>query len=108
MAVYMTPFDYTADAWAAFVRSPEDRSAGIKALIEGVGGRIIDVYYSFGEYDGLLIFEAPDETAAVAALIAAVAPGHLRATKTTALFTLEQGVEAMKKASELTYAGPKG
>ena len=108
MAIYMTQFSYTPEAWAALVRDPEDRTAGVKSLLESVGARLIELYYSFGEYDGVLIFEAPDETAATAGLLGAIAPGHLKATKTTALFTVQQGVEAMKKAGSLGYAGPKG
>ena len=33
----------------------------MRALVERLGGRFLNLYYSFGEYDGLVIFEAPDE-----------------------------------------------
>ena len=108
MAIYMTQFSYTPEAWGALVRNPEDRTAGITSLLESVGARLIELYYSFGEYDGVLIFEAPDETTATAALLGAISPGHLKATKTPALYTVQQGVEAMKKAGSMGYAGPEG
>ena len=108
MAVYMTQFKYTSAAWSAMVSNPVNRRAGIEALLEKAGCRLIDLYYSFGEYDGVLLLEAPDETTAAAALMAAISPGHLSTTNTTALFTLDQGLEAMQKANSLTYEGPKG
>nr|MBA2713953.1 GYD domain-containing protein [Rubrobacteraceae bacterium] len=61
MPLYMTQFAYTPEAWAALTRSPEDRSEPLRGLLENMGGRLVSFYNSFGEYDGLVIFEAPDE-----------------------------------------------
>jgi len=108
MSLYMVQFAYTPEAWAALVKNPEDRSAPVKALAERLGGRMLNMYYCFGEYDGFVILEAPDETTAMAAVLAAIAPGHLKATKTTVLFTVEQAMEAMGKAGEIVYPAPKG
>jgi uncharacterized protein with GYD domain len=108
MALYMTQFSYTSEAWATLVKNPEDRGAVFKALVEKMGSRLVDIYYCFGEYDGLVIFEAPDETTATAVILAAITPGHLSATKTTVLFTMEDAMEAMGKAGAQVYAGPKG
>ena len=54
----------------------------------------------------MAIFEAPDETAAAAALLAVVAPGHDRSIKTTALLTVEQAMTGMRQASGLKYRPP--
>jgi uncharacterized protein with GYD domain len=104
----MVQFAYTPESWAALVKNPEDRSAPVKALAEKLGGRMLNMYYCFGEYDGFVILEAPDETTAMAAVLAAIAPGHLKATKTTVLFTVEQAMEAMGKAGGIVYPAPKG
>lgn len=37
MALYMTQFRYTSEAWAALARNPEDRSAAVSALAESMG-----------------------------------------------------------------------
>jgi hypothetical protein len=58
------------------------------------------------EYDGFVIMEAPNEAAVTAFVLAAIGPGHIRATKTTVLRP-EAVVEAMKKAGGMTYKGPK-
>ena len=106
MPLYMSQFAYTAEAWAALTQNPEDRSEVIGGLAETMGGRLVSFYYSFGEYDGLIIFEAPDEGTAAATLMAAITPGHLKSLKTTALLSAEQGVEAMRRAGEVTYRRP--
>ena len=66
MPVYMTQFAYTPEAWAALIRNPEDRSQVLGDHLEKVGGKLLCFYYAFSEYDGVAIFEAPDETAAAA------------------------------------------
>ncbi len=107
MALYMTQFAYTAEAWAALAKNPVDRSAGLKALFEGVGGRLVGFYYCLGEYDGVVISEAPDTTAVAAALIAAVGAGHVKAIKTTSLLSAGEMVAALQKSASLAYGAPK-
>ena len=46
MAVYMTQFSYTAEAWAALVKNPADRTGGLKNLVEKMGGKLLHFYYS--------------------------------------------------------------
>ena len=108
MSLYMVQFAYTREAWAALVKNPEDRSAPVKALMENLGGRLIGMYYCFGEYDGIVICELPDNATGMAAVLAVIAPGHLKATKTTVLFSVEQAMEAMGKAGAIVYPAPKG
>lgn len=67
---------------------------------------MISLHYCFGEYDGVVLAELPDDNAAVAVAIAAVSPGHIKAYKTTKLFTVEETMEAMRKAGSLAFAGP--
>jgi hypothetical protein len=55
----------------------------------------------------MVILEAPDETTVTAFALAAMGPGHLRATKTTVLMRAEAVVEAMRKAGGIAYKGPK-
>lgn len=107
MALYMTQFSYTAEAWKALVKKPEDRSAVFAAQAEKLGGRMISLYYCMGDYDGVVIYEAPDEATAAAIVFTITSPGHLKATKTTPLMTVEDTMEAMHKASAEAYPAPK-
>ncbi len=106
MPLYMAQFAYTPEAWTAFTKKPENRTEPVSKLCQQFGGRLVGLYYSFGEYDGFIIVEAPNEVAITATLLAAIAPGHLRATKTTVLLTAEQVVDAMRKAGGVSYRGP--
>lgn len=107
MSHYMTQFVYTAETWAALRSNPVDRTATVTALAEKLDCRLISLYYHFGEYDGLVIFEAPDDTAANAFVIAAIAPGHLRTTRTTRLMTPSEAVAAMRKAQGADLDAPR-
>ena len=106
MPLYMTQFAYTSEAWTALTQNPENRSEAFGTLARTMGGRLVSFYNSFGEYDGLVIYEAPDESTAAAVVMAATSPGHLRTVKTTVLLSAEEGVEAMRKAGEATYRAP--
>ena len=108
MPLFMYQFKYTPAAWAAFVKKPEDRRAIVDELLRKLGGRLVSAYYAFGEWDGLVIFEAPDENKALAAIATIISPGHLDATKTTVLFSMEDVITAMNVASTLTFRGIEG
>jgi uncharacterized protein with GYD domain len=106
MALYMVQFAYTAEALATMAQNPQDRSVPSRELIEKSGGRMIGFYFCFGEYDGVALYEAPDDTTAAAISMVAVSPGHLKASHTTRLFTVAETMEAMRKAGSLTFQGP--
>ena len=106
MPLYMTQFAYTPETWAELTRSPEDRSEAVRGLLETMGGRMISYYNSFGEYDGVIIYEAPDDSTAAAGVLAAVTPGHIKAIKTTTLLSVEDTMDAMRKAGDVTFRRP--
>ena len=107
MPKYMTQFAYTSDAWVALAKNPQNREEVLRSLVEKLGGRCLAFYYAFGEYDGVIIAEMPDETTMVATLLATIAPGHVKAVKTTVLLTTEQTLEAMRKAGTQSYQAPR-
>lgn len=106
MALYMVQGSYTAEALATMTKNPQDRSIPIRELTEKLGGRMIGLYFCYGEYDIVVIGELPDDTTATAFALAAMSPGHLKTYKTTRLFTAEETMEAMRKASSLAFQGP--
>jgi uncharacterized protein with GYD domain len=107
MPLYMTQFAYTPEAWKALVKKPEDRGKVFGELVEKMGGSLISMYYCMGEYDGLVIYEAPDESTAAATVLSAISPGHLKTTKTTVLMSVEDTMKAMDRANAEAYPGPK-
>jgi len=108
MPIFMYQFKYTPAAWAGFVKKPEDRGALVDELLKGLGGRLISIYYTTGEWDGLVIYEAPDANVALAALVAIIAPGHLMETQTCLLYTMKDMMKALETAKALKFRGIAG
>jgi uncharacterized protein with GYD domain len=71
MPLYMQQVAYDPEAWAALAQNPEDRSEAFGRLAENMGGRMLSFYNSFGEYDVVVIYEAPDQSTAAAIEVAA-------------------------------------
>ena len=66
--------------------------------MRGRGGKLVGGWLCFGEYDAVLIADVPDMESMAAIALAIAAGGAIKASKTTALMTGAQGVEALKKA----------
>lgn len=107
MPKYLVQACYTAEAIASFVKSPQDRSTGLRVLLEKLGGRLDSIHYCFGDYDVIVMCEFPDDTAAAAAVLAASAAGHLKSIKTTKLMTEADFIASQKKAQSVTYKPPQ-
>jgi uncharacterized protein with GYD domain len=68
MATFVTLIKFTERGGGA-IRETCKRAAAFKAVAEKFGIQIRDQYWTLGAYDGLLIFQAPDEQTATAALL---------------------------------------
>ena len=106
MAFYLLQTAYTPQGWAAMLRQPHDRLEAIRPAVERLGGRIVSGWFTFGEYDALLICDMPDHTSAAALSMAVAAGGAVRNTKTTPLLSFEEGLEALRKATDAQYVPP--
>ncbi len=103
MPHFLTQVAYTSDAWSALVKNPTNRIDQIRPAVEKLGGKIINGFMAFGDYDVVLITDMPTNTDAAAIAIAAAAGGSVRSIKTTPLLTSEQAIEALKKAKGSGY-----
>jgi uncharacterized protein with GYD domain len=65
------------------------------ALAEKSVGKLIGGYYTFGEYDVVLIIEAPTDEAVMSLMIKVGSPGNVK-TKTLKAFTTEEGFKIIK------------
>jgi uncharacterized protein with GYD domain len=108
MVMSMVQFSYKAEAIQNLISSPEDRSKVVKALIEKLGGKMLSFYYTYGEYDGFVIAEMPDNVTALATFLASSNPATISKLKTTILIPVSEAMQAMKKAQGLTIKPPKG
>ena len=103
MAHYLIQAAYTMEAVQALLHNPHDRSAVIAAPVEKLGGRVHNMFLSFGDYDAVAIIEMPDNVAAAAIALAFASGGAVKNIKTTPLLTGAEGIEAAKKASQSGY-----
>lgn len=106
MARYMYQVAYTPESWAAQVKKPEDRIEALRPVVRKLGGKIESAYFTFGDYDLVLIANMPDNVGAAALSIAASAGGSVSAIKTTPLMTIREGLRAMRQAKRSGYRAP--
>jgi uncharacterized protein with GYD domain len=107
MQYYLFQASYTDKAWATLTKKPQNREPVIRAAVEQLGGKLENVWLSFGEYDVVAICQMPDTVSAAAFSIGAAAGGALKSAKTTPLITSAEGAEAIKRAAKSGYRPPK-
>jgi uncharacterized protein with GYD domain len=98
MPLYLYQGAYTAESLAAQIKEPKDRIEVVKPVFEAIGGRVLASGHPFGEYDVVVVYEAPDDTAAASLALAIAAGGALRSAKTTRLLSGAEWVAALTKA----------
>ena len=102
MPIFITQGRYTRDAIKGMIVKPEDRADAVSRLLAKAGGRLIGHYLTFGEYDFLLIAEAPSETQMAAGLLAAAAGGGVTDLRTTVALTSLDAKGVFAAAGDLT------
>jgi uncharacterized protein with GYD domain len=103
MAHFLIQAAYTTEAVQTLLQNPQDRTAAIRAPIEKLGGRVHNMFLSFGDYDTVAIIEMPDNVAAAAIALAFASGGAVKNIKTTPLLTGAEAIEAAKKAATSGY-----
>ncbi|WP_037437602.1 GYD domain-containing protein [Sinorhizobium fredii] len=91
---------------APTIENPEDRREAARTYIESVGGKLHGFWYAFGEHDGWNLWEAPDNVSMAAVALAIGAGGALSSIETTVLLSVEDTMEALKKAKSIRYRPP--
>jgi uncharacterized protein with GYD domain len=104
--MYLTHFSYTPETWARLIQNPEDRRKAARSYIESVGGKLHGFWYSFGKRDGVSLWEAPDNVSMAAVALAIAAGGALSSFDTTVLISVEELMDALKKAKSVKYRPP--
>lgn len=106
MADYLIQIGYTPEAVARLVANPQNREEVARSLIEKLGGELKGFWFSFGDYDLVELATFKDNVDAAALSMAVFGGGAVKAFKTTPLLSLNEGMEAMRKASRLGYKPP--
>ena len=106
MPLYLTRFSYTPETWAGLIGNPEDRQKAAREYIESVGGKLHGFWYAFGEHDGYNLWEAPDNVSMAAVALAIAGGGALSSSETTVLLTVDETMDALRKAGQVGYRAP--
>ena len=106
MPLYLTRFSYTPETWARMIANPEDRRKAAAAYIESVGGKLHGFWYAFGAYDGINLWEAPDDVSMAAVALAIGSGGALSSIETTVLLSVEDTLKALRTAQGIGYRAP--
>jgi uncharacterized protein with GYD domain len=107
MPYYMMQVAYTSEAWGNILANQQNRLEMVKPVVAKLGGKIENGWMCFGDYDLVTIIQMPNNVDAAAFSLAASAGGAIKALKTTPLLTMEEGMEAMRKAAGAGYRAPK-
>jgi uncharacterized protein with GYD domain len=103
MPRYLYQLAYTSDSWAAQMKDPQNRVEKVRGSVEQLGGKVVDAYYTFGDYDIIVILDMPDNKSAAAFAIAVAGGGAAKAARTTPLMSIEEGIEAIRKGGQSSY-----
>jgi uncharacterized protein with GYD domain len=106
MTLYLSRFSYAPETWAKLIRNPEDRRKAAQSYIESVGGKLHGFWYAFGEHDGYNLWEAPDNVSMAAVALAISGGGALSSFQTTVLLSVDETIDALRKAGEIRYQPP--
>ena len=105
MRHYMIQIKYNAASVAGLLANPHDRKPQAAAIIEKLGGRLVEFYFTLGEWDAVIIVELESDIHAMAVAMADVA-GGVGGTRVTALYDMEEAVAAMRVAQSIDYKAP--
>lgn len=108
MPLYLTKFSYTPATWNTLISNPEDRRKAAQACIESVGGKLHGFWYAFGSHDGYNLWEAPDNVSMAAVALAITGGNALSSFETTVLLTVDETLDALRKAGQFAYRAPGG
>jgi uncharacterized protein with GYD domain len=97
MATFVSTIKFTEQGIKAITETTK-RAASIKAAAKKMGVKITSIFWTLGAYDGLLIFEAPDDETATALMLHLGTKGNVQTT-TARAFTASEMDEILAKIS---------
>jgi uncharacterized protein with GYD domain len=102
MPLYMYQASYTARSMAGQLKEPQDPVVVIRSALEDLGATIVVAGFPFGEYDVVVVYEAPDDMTAASVAMAVAAAGEIRSGKTTRLLSGQEWLESLRKRRIVT------
>jgi uncharacterized protein with GYD domain len=97
MTLYMYQASFTAKTMAAQLREPHDPVELIRPTLDELGAKVLVAGFPFGEYDLMVVYEAPDDVTAASVAVAVGAAGEVKSAKTTRVLSGEEWLESLRK-----------
>jgi uncharacterized protein with GYD domain len=108
VAHYLIEVGYTSHSWNAQIDKQANVVDRITPALDACGAKLQCLYYAFGDVDliGVIDFPTPEDAAAFA--LAVGSSGALRLYRTTPLLSIDQGIDAMRRAEDVrkVYSPP--
>ena len=97
MPTFVTTFKFTEQG-IANIRDTSQRANSFKSEAEKMGVKVTDVFWTLGAFDGLIVFDAPDEETATALMLHLGSLGNLQ-TQTGRAFRESEMASVLSKLS---------
>lgn len=88
MATFITTVKLTEQGIKA-IQDTTKRAGSLKSAAKKLGIKLVNVYWTLGAFDGLLVFEAPDDEAATALMLQVASQGNVQTTTARAFVSTE-------------------
>jgi uncharacterized protein with GYD domain len=88
MATFITTVKFTAKGMQNVQESPK-RAAAFTAAAKKMGVKVVGLYWTLGSFDGAIVFEAPDDKTATAAMLSLASKGNVQTTTARAFDAAE-------------------
>lgn len=95
MATFITQIKFTPAGLAA-IKDTTRRAAAFKTAAKKMGVKVTGIYWTLGEFDGLLVCEADDASSVTAALLKLSGAGNVQ-TSTVRAFNAAEMDEILAK-----------
>ena len=104
MALYMYQgtSDTSKSMAAQLIMEPQDPLEVIRPVLAELGATILVAGFPFGEYDVLVVYEAPDDMTAASVAMAVAAAGEVKSARTTRLLSGQEWLESLRKRRIVT------
>jgi uncharacterized protein with GYD domain len=98
MATFIATLKFTPQGMTD-IQGTCKRADAFKAAARKMGGKVTDIYWTLGAFDGVLVFEAPDDETATALMLHLGALGNVR-TQTARAFTATEMEKILAKTTK--------
>jgi uncharacterized protein with GYD domain len=79
MATFITSIKFTEQGLQGIHESTK-RATAFKAAAKKMGVKVAEIYWTLGAFDGVILFEAPDDETATAAMLSLSSKGNVQTT----------------------------